>query len=96
MSEPFHGYQTPILRGVWERITTFGALRFWSHAWAALNLFLGLLILTYWGLRWTLGPVLLWIAGHGVLVLLTQWNPRFDEMMMAQLRRRYRGHYDAG
>ena len=26
------GYQAPILRGVWERITSFGALRFWSHA----------------------------------------------------------------
>ena len=33
MSEPLHGYTAPILRGVWERITSFGALRFWSHAW---------------------------------------------------------------
>ena len=90
------GYQAPILRGVWERITSFGALRFWSHAWAAMCLFLGLLVLTYWGFRWTLGPLLLWLIGHGALVLLTQWNPRWDEMIQAQMSRRYKSRYDAG
>jgi type IV secretory pathway TrbD component len=93
---PIHGYHVPILRGVWERIQSFGALRFWGHAWAAMNLFLGLLVLTYWGLRWTLGPFLLWLVGHGALVLLTQWNPRWDEMIQAQISRRYKSRYDAG
>jgi type IV secretory pathway TrbD component len=93
---PIHGYHVPILRGVWERITSFGALRVWSHAWAAICLFLGLLVLTYWGFTWTLGPLLLWIIGHGALVLLTQWNPRWDEMIQAQMSRRYKSRYDAG
>src|SRR5262249_39769043 len=96
MSEPVHGYQVPILRGVWERITSFGALRFWSHAWAAMNLFVGLLVLTYWGFKWTLGPFVLWILGHGALVLLTQWNSKWDEMIQAQISRRYKSRYSAG
>jgi hypothetical protein len=95
-SGPIHGYQVPILRGVWERIQTFGALRFWSHAWAALCLFVGLLVLTYWGFKWTLGPFLIWLVGHGALVLLTQWNYRWDEMVLAQLGRRYKSRYSAG
>jgi hypothetical protein len=91
-----YGYRAPILQGVWTRITTFGAIRFWSHAWAAGCLFVGLLLLTYWGWRWLVVPVLAWLLGHGILVALTTWNPRFDEMAMAQLNRRYKGRYDAG
>ena len=90
------GYQSTILRGVWERIKSFGAPRFWSHAWAAACLFLGLLMLTYWGFRWVPAPLLLWLLGHGGLVLLTQWNEKWDEMVIAQLNRRYKSRYDAG
>ena len=96
MAEPVHGYQVPILRGVWERILTFGAPRLHSHAWAAACLFVGLLMLTYWGFRWLLLPGLVWLLGHGLLVLLTQWNARWDEMIIAQLHRRYKSRYSAG
>jgi type IV secretory pathway TrbD component len=91
-----HGYQVPILRGVWERITTLGAPRFYSRAWACLCLFAGLLLLTYWDFRWLPLPFLAWLVGHGVLVLLTQWNPRFDDMMIAQINQRYKSRYRAG
>jgi hypothetical protein len=94
--QPILGYHVIILRGVWERIKTFGAPRFWSHAWAAFNLFIGLLLLTYWGFRWLALPFLLWLGGHGVLVALTLWNDKWDEMILAQMRRRYKGRYDAG
>ena len=90
------GYQALILRGVWERITTFGAPRFWSHAWAAACLFLGLLTLSSWGFRWLPLPLFLWMLGHGGLVLLTQWNQKWDEMVIAQMNRRYKSRYDAG
>ena len=100
MSEPgreqLYGYRAPILRGVWERITTFGVLRVWSHCWAACCLFLGLLTLTLVGFKWTVVPLLTWLLGHGALVFLTQWNSRWDEMMVAQWRRHYKGRYDAG
>jgi hypothetical protein len=90
------GYRMPILRGVWERVTTFGALRMWSHTWAIFCVYLGLLALSLIGVKWMLIPLALWFVGQGVLILLTQWNERFDEMIGAQLRRRYRSHYDAG
>jgi hypothetical protein len=93
---PIHGYEVPILRGVWERITTFGVLRVWGHCWAAFCLFWGLLALTYLGFRWLAVPFVLWLLGHGALLLLTQWNVKWDEMAFAQMRRRYRSRYDAG
>jgi hypothetical protein len=90
------GYRAIILRGVWERIQTFGAPRLWSHAWAAACLFVGLLILTYWGFLWLALPLIVWLLGHGTLVLLTQWHHRWDELVMAQMNRKYKGRYDAG
>jgi type IV secretory pathway TrbD component len=90
------GYQVTILRGVWERIKTFGAPRLWSHAWAACCLFVGLLLLTYWGIRWVALPVGVWLLGHGTLIWLTAWNERWDEMILAQWSRKYKSRYDAG
>ena len=89
------GYQAPVLRGVWERITTFGALRHWSHAWAACCLMVGLLLLTYWGFKWLALPILVWLLGHGGLVALTTWNDRWDDMIRAQWVRKYAARYDA-
>ena len=68
------GYRATILRGVWERIQSFGVPRFYSHAWAAVCLFLGLIMLTYWGFAYVPIPLFLWLVGHFTLVLLTQWN----------------------
>jgi hypothetical protein len=89
------GYRQRIQRGVWERIQTYGVLRLWAHCWAALWLFVGLWTLTYVGIKWLVVPVLFWLIGHGALALLTQWNDKFDEMLQAQWRRRYRSRYDA-
>jgi len=91
-----HGFQVPILRGVWERIITFGAPRIYARTWACLWLFIGLILLTYWGFRWLAVPFLGWLLGQGVLVLLTQWNPRWDDMMYAQMNQRYKARYSAG
>jgi hypothetical protein len=86
----------PILQGVWSRITTFGVLRAWGHCWAAFCLFVGLWTLTYLGFRWLAVPFFVWILGHGCLVLLTQWNERWDEIIAASFKGRYRDRYDAG
>jgi type IV secretory pathway TrbD component len=100
MSEPQashnFGYSSTILRGVWERILTFGAPRFFSQAWAAMCLFAGLVLLTYWGWKWLAVPLVAWIIGHGTLVALTSWNTHWDEMALAQMNRRYKGRYSAG
>jgi len=70
--------------------------RFYARAWACLWLFVGLLLLTYWGFRWLPLPFLGWLVGHGVLVLLTQWNPHWDDMLVAQMNQRYKSRYSAG
>jgi hypothetical protein len=89
------GYRVLILRGVWERIQTWGVLRVWGHCWAAACLFAGLWTLTYLGFRWLAVPFFAWILGHGLLFLLTQWNENWDCMIGAQMRRKYKGRYDA-
>jgi hypothetical protein len=68
MAEPstlLHGYHVPILRGVWERIIVFGAPRFYARAWACFWLFVGLILLTYWGFRWLPLPFLGWLPAMG-------------------------------
>jgi hypothetical protein len=89
------GYRAPILRGVWERIKTLGVLRIFSHVWVACCLALGLWTITYLGFRWLALPVVLWLAGHCGLFLLTQWNDKWDDMFLAQLVRNYKDRYDA-
>lgn len=96
MSEPIHGYHATILRGVWERITSYGALRLQAAAWAAFNLALGLYLLTYRGILWLAIPIVLWLIGHGVLVWLTMWNPAWSDMFWAQLNNRYKDDYFGG
>src|SRR5207245_10141679 len=96
MAEPVHGYQVPIQRGVWDRIIVFGAPRFYARAWACLWLFVGLLLLTYWGFRWLPLPFLGWLVGHGVLFLLTQWNPNWEDMLVVQLIHLYNYLYISG
>lgn len=88
------GYSMPILQGVWERAKTYGVLRMWAACWAVLHLGAGLYLITYYGFRWLLVLFLTWILGHGLLVMLTKWNDRFDEMLIAQLSRRYKDHYE--
>ena len=96
MSEPIHGYHVPILQGVWARILTLGVPRKWCHCWAALCLALGLWLMTYYGFKWLAVPLLLWLAGHGALALLTLWNASWVDMMWAQVNQRYRDKYEAG
>ena len=85
----------PILRGVWQRITSFGVLRPWGQFWAVLWLFVGLWTLTYHGFVALLVPLGGWFLGHAVLAALTQWDDRFDDMALAQQQRNYKDRYDA-
>jgi hypothetical protein len=96
MSEPLHGYHVSILRGVWERILVGGVPRFYARAWACVWLFVGLCLLTYWGWKWLPLPFLGWLVGHGALVLLTSWNPKWDDMVIAQINHKYKSAYRAG
>ncbi len=95
------GYAAPIHRGVWERILVMGAPRMLSTLWLVLSLYAGLVVLTVCGVRWVLLPLVVWAVGHGVLVLLTQWDASWDDMLVAHLRQHgsrwgYKSFYDAG
>jgi type IV secretory pathway TrbD component len=90
------GYQAPIHRALWERITTMGAPRMWAAAWLVLCLYTALIFLSVFGARWALLPLVVWAIGQGILVLLTQWDLHWDDVAIAQVTRRYRDHYEAG
>jgi hypothetical protein len=94
--DAIHGYRVPILQGVWSRIIVAGVPRFYARCWACFWLFLGLMLLTYWGVKWLLVPCGGWLVGHGALVLLTQWNPKWDEIALAQMNQRYKSRYHGG
>ena len=61
-----------------------------------LCLWLTLLFLTVLGVRWALLPPITWAVGQGILVLLTQWDAGWVELIGAHLVRRYQAFYDAG
>jgi len=88
------GYEAPIYRGIWERILTMGAPRFLSVFWLAACAYAGLLTLTLRGFRMVLVPLVVWALGQGVLVVLTQFDGRWDDIVLAQMVRRYRAFYD--
>jgi type IV secretory pathway TrbD component len=96
MSAPIEGFEAPIHRAVWERICTMGAPRLWTAVWLVGCLYACMMCLTVLGFRWALMPLIAWALGQGVLMLLTQWDGRWDDLALAQVSRRYRRFYEAG
>jgi hypothetical protein len=90
------GYHNDIHQAVWKRPMTLGAPRLWSNVWLALCLYTALLVVFLLGLRWLLLPAVCWAIGQGVLVLLTQWDAQWDDVLIAYLSRKYHLFYDAG
>ena len=90
------GYEAPIKRSMWERITSFGVPRLWAGLWSACCLYGGLITLYGFGMKMVLVPAVVWMLGHGGLMALTLWDPRWDDIVLAHLTRRYKAYYDAG
>ena len=90
------GYEAPIKRALWERITSFGVPRLWATLWMVCCLYVGLLVMVGLGFTWLMVPALVWMIGHGLLIALTLFDAQWDEMVLAQLTRRYKAFYDAG
>ena len=93
--ERIAGYEAPIHRALWERITTLGAPRMWAAVWLGLCLYAALIFLTVLGVRWAIVPLVVWTLGQGLLVLLTQWDAWWDDMAIAQVTRHYQSLYEA-
>ncbi len=92
------GYDVPIHRGVWERITTMGAPRIWGTLWLVGCLYAGLVVLVGCGVRWLPLVLIVWVVGQGVLVLLTNYEPYWDDLLWHMVFRwqRNRDFYEAG
>ena len=94
--EWIEGYEAPVKRALWERVTSFGAPRVWAALWVALCLYVGLFFMVGLGFKWVVLPALVWLLGHLVLIGLTLWDEKWDEVAGAQLTNRYKAFYDAG
>jgi type IV secretory pathway TrbD component len=90
------GFAAPIKQALWSRIMSGGVPRLWANLWAALCLYVALLGLYVLGVQWMVLSGVVWLLGHALLVALTLWDPRWDDMAMAQLSRKYKAYYDAG
>jgi type IV secretory pathway TrbD component len=95
--ETIPGFQEEIHLGVWHRHEVWGASRKWVYAWMAVCGFVGAHILFKLPFGWLFPWVFVWMVGHGVLVLLTQWDDRWDDVLLASWRhRKYKKRYEAG
>lgn len=90
------GYEAPIHRALWQRITSMGVPRLWATVWLVLCLYAALVFLSVLGMRWALLPLGIWTLGQGLLMALTLWDVHWDDLAIAHLTRKYHAFYDAG
>ena len=93
--EPIPGYEADIHRALWERILTVGVPRLWAAVWVCLCLAASLFCLIRFGIGWSFLPLLGYVVGHAILMALTLWDAQWDDVLLAQVTRRYRAYYDA-
>src|SRR5216683_7685708 len=90
------GYQVEIRKGLWERVKTLGAPRIPASLWLAGCLSVAFACAMLVGVKWGLLPMGIWLLGHGTMVALTQVDPYWADVVVAQVFRRYKAYYDAG
>jgi type IV secretory pathway TrbD component len=90
------GYHVEIRKGLWERVKTLGAPRIPASLWLAGCLSTAFVCAMLVGVKWGIAVMGLWLFGHGTMVVLTQMDPHWDDVMLAQWVRRYKAAYDAG
>jgi type IV secretory pathway TrbD component len=88
------GYEAPIHRGIWQRILTWGAPRWYSSLWVVLCLYAALLLLVVVSPWWMLLPLGIWPVGQGIMILLTTWDTQWDDVLITSVK--YRGYYEQG
>jgi type IV secretory pathway TrbD component len=96
MTDYIAGYQAPIYRAIWARILTAGVPHHWCMVWGLLGLFFGFtgwMRLGLWGLGLA-GSV--WLLGQMTMQWLTRWDVSWDNVLLAQLTRKYKKFYEAG
>src|SRR5712671_5162846 len=90
------GYQVEIRKGLWERLKTLGAPRILASLWLAVCLSIAFACAMLISVKTGLLPMGLWLGGHSTMVALTLIDPHWDDVVVAQVFRRYKNSYDAG
>jgi type IV secretory pathway TrbD component len=90
------GYQVDIHKGLWEPVKTLAAPRVWAALWLAGWLSVAFACAMLVGVKWGVALMGVWLLGHGTMVVLTFIDPRWDEVVLAQLIRGYKASYGAG
>jgi len=88
------GYSAPIHQALWERITTAGVPRLWFILSIVVCVFFIFALFTKYRSWVALIPGLAWGVMYVILLALTRWDERFDEVLFWSFR--YRSKYDAG
>jgi type IV secretory pathway TrbD component len=91
------GFREDIHPGVWHRHEVMGVPQKWTMAWMAICGY-GLAYIVYaLPLRLVVPLGVLWALGQGVMVMLTKWDPQWDDVLLARFKyRRYKKRYEAG
>jgi|SRR5215510_758875 len=90
------GYQVEIRQGLWQRVKSMGAPRIlgalWLACWLSAAFACAMLVSVKCGVL-LMG---VWLLGHATMVALTLYDPHWDDVLLAQLLRRYKAFYEAG
>ena len=95
--EHIPGFQEDIHPGVWHRHTLWGVPQKWAHAWIFVCGWCLAYIIYALPFKLLLPLAVVWALGHGGMVLLTKWDPQWDDVILASWKdRRYKKRYEAG
>lgn len=90
------GYQVEIRKGLWERLKTLGAPRILASLWLAVWLSIAFACAMLVSVKWGVAVMGFWLLGQGTMVALTLVDPHWDDVVVAQLVRRYKNFYESG
>lgn len=100
MREPHQrtpGFQEDIHPGVWQRHHFRGVPQKLAYAWIALCGCAAAHVIYRLPWKWLVPVLVLWGLGHHGMVLLTRWDPQWDDVLLAGWKvRRYKKRYAAG
>ena len=94
--EALLGYRIDIKPGLWERVKSFGVPRVVGSLWFVLWIIPSFLMLVLLGIKFVIVPVLMWLIGQAIMMWLTHLDPYWDDVMIAQVRYRYKAYYEGG
>ena len=87
-------YRAPVSAGLWKKITHYGILHVWFVIWMGLLGAQAIACLKWFGWRWFLLSLIPTLGEFFFLQWLTAFDINWDDIIHAQLTRRYKSYYD--